>query len=170
MELNERHRTIPRRQCPRRRGCSPAAAQFPQSLYRRLTARYSKVPMREISQSDTDTAFGGEESAGLCYDCSGPYSGSGCEIDIRSGLPALRAQWIAERGDVEELDGLSSEFGRMRAVDAKPMNCVFLVTPQTAPRQDRQERLADALRTPRHHHAGDGIRRYPRKQQSSCLY
>jgi len=79
-----------------------------------------RVPMRQISQADTPTAFGGEQNPPIyVYDCSGPYSDPAAQIDIRSGLPALRAAWIAERGDVEELPGLSSEFGRQRAADAK---------------------------------------------------
>ncbi len=77
-----------------------------------------RVPMREISQDDTPTAFGGEQNPPLyVYDCSGPYSDPQAKIDIRAGLPALRAQWIAERGDVEELAGLTSDFGRIRAAD-----------------------------------------------------
>ncbi|MBL0355216.1 MAG: phosphomethylpyrimidine synthase ThiC [Dechloromonas sp.] len=77
-----------------------------------------RVPMREISQDDTPTAFGGEQNPPLyVYDCSGPYSDPQAKIDIRAGLPALRAQWIAERGDIEELAGLTSEFGRIRAAD-----------------------------------------------------
>ncbi|MCK9988976.1 MAG: phosphomethylpyrimidine synthase, partial [Azoarcus sp.] len=51
------------------------------------------------------------------FDCSGPYSDPPARIDIRNGLPALRAAWIAERGDTEELADLTSEFGRQRAVD-----------------------------------------------------
>ena len=77
-----------------------------------------QVPMREISQSDTDTAFGGEKNPPIyVYDCSGPYSDPQARIDIRNGLPALRAQWIAERDDCAELAGLSSDFGRQRATD-----------------------------------------------------
>ena len=77
-----------------------------------------QVPMREISQSDTDTAFGGEKNPPIyVYDCSGPYSDPQARIDIRNGLPALRAQWIAEREDCAELTGLSSDFGRLRASD-----------------------------------------------------
>ncbi|MBS1141953.1 MAG: hydroxymethylpyrimidine synthase, partial [Proteobacteria bacterium] len=77
-----------------------------------------QVPMREVSQADTPTAFGGEKNPPIyVYDCSGPYSDPAARIDIRSGLPALRAKWIAERGDVEELPDLSSEFGRARAAD-----------------------------------------------------
>ena len=51
------------------------------------------------------------------YVLPGPYSDPQASIDIRGGLPALRARWIAERGDTEELAGLSSEFGRGRASD-----------------------------------------------------
>ncbi len=79
-----------------------------------------QVPMRAISQDDTPTAFGGEKNPPVyVYDCSGPYSDPAANIDIRSGLPALRAKWVAERGDVEELADLSSEFGRQRAADQK---------------------------------------------------
>jgi phosphomethylpyrimidine synthase len=77
-----------------------------------------RVPMREITQDDTPTAFGGEKNPPIfVYDCSGPYSDPNARIDIRNGLPALRAGWIAERGDTEELADLTSEFGRMRAAD-----------------------------------------------------
>ncbi len=55
-----------------------------------------RVPMREISQADTPTGFGGEKNPPIyVYDCSGPYSDPAVQIDIRSGLPAMRAQWIA---------------------------------------------------------------------------
>ncbi|NBO20068.1 MAG: phosphomethylpyrimidine synthase ThiC, partial [Proteobacteria bacterium] len=46
---------------------------------------------------------GGEPSLAV-YDTSGPYSDANAKIDIYKGLPALRAQWIRERGDVEEYD------------------------------------------------------------------
>ena len=77
-----------------------------------------RVPMREISQSDTPTGMGGEKNPpNFVYDCSGPYSDPQVRIDIRNGLPALRAGWIAERSDTESLTQLSSEFGRQRAAD-----------------------------------------------------
>ena len=79
-----------------------------------------RVPMREIAQSDTPTGFGGEQNPPVyVYDCSGPYTDPNAKIDIRSGLPALRANWIAERGDTELLADLSSEFGRARAADPR---------------------------------------------------
>ncbi len=77
-----------------------------------------RVPMREISQSDTPASFGAEPNPPIfVYDCSGPYTDPKAKIDIRSGLPALRQRWIEERGDTEVLPDLSSEFGRQRAAD-----------------------------------------------------
>ncbi|HNT61536.1 MAG TPA: phosphomethylpyrimidine synthase ThiC [Candidatus Desulfobacillus denitrificans] len=77
-----------------------------------------RVPMREISQSDTPTAMGGEQNPSICvYDCSGPYTDPQAKIDIRKGLPALRQQWIEERNDSEELPQLSSAYGRSREAD-----------------------------------------------------
>ncbi|SAK69990.1 thiamine biosynthesis protein ThiC [Caballeronia arationis] len=78
-----------------------------------------RVPMREITQSDTPDSFGGEKNPPVyVYDTSGPYSDPEAEIDIRSGLPALRQRWIEARGDTQSLDGLSSDYGRERAADA----------------------------------------------------
>ena len=78
-----------------------------------------QVPMREVAQADTPTAFGGEKNPPIyVYDCSGPYSDPQTTIDIRQGLPALRARWIAERDDTESLADLSSEFGRERVKKA----------------------------------------------------
>jgi phosphomethylpyrimidine synthase len=78
------------------------------------------VPMREISQSDTPASFGAEKNPPIyVYDTSGPYTDPTVKIDIRSGLPALRAAWIAERGDIEELSGPTSEYGVQRLNDPK---------------------------------------------------
>ncbi|HEY0562875.1 MAG TPA: phosphomethylpyrimidine synthase ThiC [Methylophilus sp.] len=77
-----------------------------------------RVPFREISLSDTPSAFGAEKNPPVVvYDTSGPYTDPDISIDIRNGLPALRAGWIMERGDVEQLDGPSSEFGNQRLTD-----------------------------------------------------
>jgi phosphomethylpyrimidine synthase len=79
-----------------------------------------RVPMREIVLNPTPALFGAEENAPfVTYDTSGPYTDPGADIDLASGLPALRARWIGERGDSEALDGLSSEFGRRRASAAE---------------------------------------------------
>ncbi|HVB47880.1 MAG TPA: phosphomethylpyrimidine synthase ThiC, partial [Burkholderiales bacterium] len=79
-----------------------------------------RVPMREISQSDTPAAFGAEKNPPIhVYDTSGAYTDPAVNIDIRQGLPALREAWIEERGDTVLLDGPSSEFGRRRLADPK---------------------------------------------------
>ncbi|SMP69014.1 phosphomethylpyrimidine synthase ThiC [Noviherbaspirillum suwonense] len=79
-----------------------------------------RVPMRQVSQSDTPASFGAEPNPPIyVYDCSGPYSDPEVKIDIRSGLPALRAAWIAERGDTEELPGPTSQYGIERLNDPK---------------------------------------------------
>ena len=77
-----------------------------------------RVPMREIAQSDTPASVGAEKNPPIVvYDTSGPYTDPGVTIDIRRGLPALRATWIAERGDTVALDGLTSAYGRARLAD-----------------------------------------------------
>ena len=79
-----------------------------------------QVAMREVRLQRTPTIFGGEENAALAvYDTSGPYTDPAATIDLARGLAPLRAAWIAERGDTEQLAGLSSEFGRMREQDPK---------------------------------------------------
>ncbi len=77
-----------------------------------------RVPFREISLSDTPSAFGAEKNPPVVvYDTSGPYTDPDVKIDIRNGLPALRAKWIAERNDTEQLDGPTSSFGQQRLTD-----------------------------------------------------
>jgi len=77
-----------------------------------------QVPFREISLSDTPSAFGAEKNPPvMVYDTSGPYTDPNVNIDIRNGLPALRAKWIEERNDTEQLDGPSSAFGVERQND-----------------------------------------------------
>jgi phosphomethylpyrimidine synthase len=101
-----------------------------------------RVPMREITQADTPTGFGGEKNPPIyVYDTSGPYTDPDARIDIRAGLPALRQGWIEARGDTVSLDGLSSEYGRERAAD-----------PATA-----QLRFPGLHRTPRRAVAGANV-------------
>ena len=79
-----------------------------------------RVPMREITQSDTPASFGAERNAAIyVYDTSGPYTDPQAQIDIRNGLQPLRARWIEERSDTEELASPSSEFGRARLADPR---------------------------------------------------
>ncbi len=79
-----------------------------------------QVPMREVSQSDTPASFGAEKNPPVyVYDTSGPYTDPSVKIDIRSGLAALRAAWITERDDTEELSGSTSLYGTERLNDPK---------------------------------------------------
>ena len=77
-----------------------------------------QVPFREITLSDTPSQFGAEKNPPvMVYDTSGVYTDPAVNVDIRNGLPALRAAWILERGDTEQLDGPSSDFGVERKND-----------------------------------------------------
>jgi phosphomethylpyrimidine synthase len=88
-----------------------------------------RVPFREISLSDTPSAFGAEKNPPVVvYDTSGPYTDPSVSIDIRNGLPALRAGWIAERNDTEQLDGPTSDFGKQRKEDPKLAEMRFNLT------------------------------------------
>ncbi|GMV28552.1 MAG: phosphomethylpyrimidine synthase [Rhodanobacteraceae bacterium] len=79
-----------------------------------------RVPLREIALADTPLVFGAEKNAPVTvYDTSGPYTDPDYRVDLSAGLPPLRARWINERGDVEQLVGLSSEFGRRREADPR---------------------------------------------------
>src|SRR5437588_10354957 len=65
------------------------------------------VPFREISLAPTKTMSGEIEvnKPVRVYDTSGPWGDADFRGDVEQGLPALRANWIRERGDVEEIDG-----------------------------------------------------------------
>ena len=79
-----------------------------------------RVPMREVRQSDTPAGMGAEPNPPIfVYDTSGPYTDPQARIDIRKGLPALRAGWIAERNDTDVLPGPSSAYGRERLADPR---------------------------------------------------
>ncbi|MDC7715812.1 phosphomethylpyrimidine synthase ThiC [Vogesella sp. DC21W] len=110
-----------------------------------------RVPMREIRQADTPTQFGGEANPPIyVYDTSGPYTDPQAQIDIRSGLPALRAAWIAERDDTQLLPGLSSDYGRAREADPRLADLRFNLT-----RQPR--RAKPGLNVTQMHYARRGI-------------
>lgn len=85
-----------------------------------------RVPMREISQSDTATSQGVEKNPPIyVYDTSGPYTDPAASIDIRQGLPPVREPWIDERADTEILSGFSSSYSRERLNDPKLMDMRF---------------------------------------------
>jgi phosphomethylpyrimidine synthase len=66
-----------------------------------------RVPFREISLAPTKTMNGEIEvnEPVRVYDTSGPWGDADQSVDVTKGLPALRAKWIRDRGDVEEIEG-----------------------------------------------------------------
>jgi phosphomethylpyrimidine synthase len=66
-----------------------------------------RVPFREIELNPTKD-FNGRIAANdpvRVYDCSGPWGDPDFNGNSDEGLPALRAKWIAARGDVEAYEG-----------------------------------------------------------------
>ncbi|URI10444.1 phosphomethylpyrimidine synthase ThiC [Aquincola tertiaricarbonis] len=56
-----------------------------------------RVPVRDVALSNGEVVS--------LYDTSGPYTDPAAAIDVRRGLPELRAAWIDERGDTERYEG-----------------------------------------------------------------
>ncbi len=80
-----------------------------------------RVAMREIAVGETRDTFTKSVTPNpsvTVYDTSGPYTDPSVEIDVREGLPRLREPWIERRGDVQQLDQMSSAYGRRRQEDA----------------------------------------------------
>jgi len=78
-----------------------------------------KVAMREIRLAETKHSNGKVEinHPVTVYDTSGPYTDPLFSIDIKKGLPRLREQWIIDRNDVEQMDSISSDYGKQRMND-----------------------------------------------------
>lgn len=95
-----------------------------------------RVAMRKIALSDTKLANGSIEKNPpvTVYDTSGPYTDPNIQIDIRKGIPRLREPWILERGDVEILEGITSEYGKSRLKDPAlaPLRFEFHHRPKAA--------------------------------------
>jgi phosphomethylpyrimidine synthase len=66
-----------------------------------------QVPMREIPLTPTKRPDGSIEvnEPVRVYDTSGPWGDPAFHGDVERGLPFVRAGWIRERGDVEEISG-----------------------------------------------------------------
>src|SRR5512132_3714613 len=66
-----------------------------------------RVPFREITLAPTKSISGEIEinEPVRVYDTSGPWGDPDFHGDVTQGLPPLRAKWIRERGDMEEISG-----------------------------------------------------------------
>ena len=88
---------------------------FPNSKKIYITGSRSdiKVPMREISQSDTFVDDKRVKNADFqVYDTSGFYSDPDVPVDVNSGLKHVRDLWIAERKDTKQLEEHSSDYSK----------------------------------------------------------
>ena len=82
-----------------------------------------RVGMQRVNLTPTVTVEDGKRCVSpnapvLIYDTSGPFSDPAVQVDLKKGLPRMREPWITARGDVEQLDGPTSDYGRMRQADA----------------------------------------------------
>ena len=92
-------------------------------VYRQGSRDDIRVPMREISLSDT--LIGGTNENPIfeqnkpihVYDTSGVYTDPEHQINLYQGLPKLRQQWIVERGDTVSLENVSSQYAQQRLND-----------------------------------------------------
>ncbi|MBK1643329.1 phosphomethylpyrimidine synthase ThiC [Thiocapsa imhoffii] len=110
-----------------------------------------RVPMREVTLTPTQTKTGLEENPPITlYDTSGPYTDPRARIDLLAGLPDLRGDWIAERGDTEQLSGPSSAFGQRRQSD--PLLAHLRFAHRRAPRRATPGRNVTQM-----HYARQGI-------------
>lgn len=95
-----------------------------------------QVAMREIELTESKPMFAEGEfvkeinAPVTVYDTSGPYTDMNAEIDVKKGLARLREQWIIDRGDVEQLPSISSEYGQKRLNDPSLADLRFNHTTQ----------------------------------------
>jgi phosphomethylpyrimidine synthase len=78
------------------------------------------VAMREIALSDTPIHGTNKVSPNepvRIYDTSGAYTDPTIQIDVYSGLPKLREEWITARQDCEFLSSISSQYAQARLND-----------------------------------------------------
>ncbi len=80
-----------------------------------------RVGMRRVNLTPTvtiDPASGEkhirENAPVYVYDTSGVFTDPDVEVDINRGIPRIREQWTAQRDDLEQLDEITSEYGRKR--------------------------------------------------------
>lgn len=81
---------------------------------------YIKVPFRSVQLSNSNLlGFGKQEENGelepvRLYDTSGAWTEENLVIDIREGLPPIREQWIADRGDTVAFTESASQYRNLR--------------------------------------------------------
>lgn len=81
-----------------------------------------KVGMRKINLTPTVKMVNGKKEMSpnapvVVYDTSGAYTDKNIKTNINEGLPRIREQWVQERGDVEQLESITSQYGKARLSD-----------------------------------------------------
>ncbi len=89
-----------------------------------------KVAMRRVNLTPTVKIDNGkkvmtENAPVYIYDTSGVYTDPAVTININEGLPRIREKLTASREDLEQLPGITSEYGRMRETDKSLDNIRF---------------------------------------------
>jgi phosphomethylpyrimidine synthase len=109
-------------------GSGHSSDQWPKSKKVYIAGRQHagvRVPFREIELSPTHAANGRVEANEpvRVYDTSGPWGDPAHHGDVKRGLPALRREWILDRGDVEEHEPVSdvSAFRISQSAFQKPL-------------------------------------------------
>ena len=108
-------------------------SEFPASTKQHIqgSRRDLRVPYREIKLSPTAHHDRVEENPPVpVYDTSGPYTDGSVKIDLISGLHPLRAAWIKDRRDSEQLKGPSSAYSRQRQNDLLTADLRFPTIPR----------------------------------------
>ena len=83
---------------------------------------FIRVGMRKVNLTPTVEVVNGEKITTpndpiLVYDTSGPFTDPNIIVDLKKGIERIREQWILDRGDVEKLPSVTSEYGKMRRDD-----------------------------------------------------
>ncbi len=164
---------------------SISTTPFPNSkkVYVKGTLHNINVAMREIAISETKVR--GKQSIPnepvVVYDTSGPYTDINTTIDVKKGLPRLREEWILKRGDVEQLENITSAYGRERLENSELKHLRFqhitkplkakkganvsqmyyakkgIITPEMEYIAIRENQRIDQLKSIGHQHAGNSF-------------
>jgi len=112
-----------------------------------------QVPMREIALTN------GEQV--VVYDTSGPYTDPSVDIDVRRGLPPVRAGWVDARGDTEAYAGRTpqqlDDGVRGEAPDAVQLQRMAALREQAAGLQRLPRRARSSANVTQMHYARRGI-------------
>lgn len=114
-----------------------------------------RVGMRKINLFPTVTIVDGKRiekknDPVVVYDTSGPYTDPNVSIDINKGLPRLREEWTAARGDTEVQADITSEYGKARRADSSLAEIRF-------PIEHKPRKAKEGHRVTQMHYARKGI-------------